>query len=58
MATTAAVPASFDDAPAVSEPRTAGWRGRWFRQTGWRHVVGVLALVFALFPVWFVVIAA
>jgi arabinogalactan oligomer / maltooligosaccharide transport system permease protein len=26
--------------------------------TWWRHVVGVLALVFALFPVWFVLIAA
>jgi arabinogalactan oligomer/maltooligosaccharide transport system permease protein len=24
----------------------------------WRHVIGVLALVFALFPVWFVLIAA
>jgi arabinogalactan oligomer/maltooligosaccharide transport system permease protein len=33
------------------------WR-RWFTTTGWRHLVGVLALLFALFPVWFVVIAA
>ncbi len=32
--------------------------GRWFQETGWRHVVGVLALIFALFPVWFVVLAA
>ena len=32
--------------------------GRWFRETGWRHIVGVLALLFALFPVWFVLIAA
>jgi arabinogalactan oligomer/maltooligosaccharide transport system permease protein len=32
--------------------------GRWFSQTGWRHVVGVAALIFALFPVWFVVLAA
>jgi arabinogalactan oligomer / maltooligosaccharide transport system permease protein len=32
--------------------------GRWFRETGWRHIVGVLALLFALFPVWFVVLAA
>jgi arabinogalactan oligomer / maltooligosaccharide transport system permease protein len=32
--------------------------GRWFRETGWRHIVGVLALLFALFPVWYVVIAA
>src|SRR6266508_2618524 len=39
--------------------RLAGGRGgQWFRLIGWRHVVGVQALVFALFPVWFVVLAA
>jgi arabinogalactan oligomer/maltooligosaccharide transport system permease protein len=27
-------------------------------RTGWRHLVGLLALVFALFPVWIVLIAA
>ena len=32
--------------------------GRWSREFAWRHVVGVAALLFALFPVWFVVIAA
>lgn len=26
-------------------------RGRWWREVGWRHVVGVAAVVFALFPV-------
>ncbi len=31
---------------------------RWFAATGWRHVVGLLALFFALFPVWIVLIAA
>jgi len=25
--------------------------GRWFREIGWRHVVGVLAVLWALFPV-------
>lgn len=45
-------------AAASDNRRVAGWRGRWFRATGWRHLVGVLALVFALFPVWFVLIAA
>lgn len=40
---------------AVAAPRRSG---NWFRQTGWRHVVGVLTLVFALFPVWFVFLAA
>lgn len=33
-------------------------RGRWLSQTGWRHVVGALAMLFALFPVWFVFLAA
>jgi arabinogalactan oligomer/maltooligosaccharide transport system permease protein len=28
---------------------------RWFRRVGWRHLVGVVALVFALFPVLFIV---
>ncbi len=55
-ATVLAVP--FDEAPAVAVTQRAGRGGRWLRQTGWRHVVGVAALVFALFPVWFVVLAA
>ena len=38
--------------------RRATPRGLWFSQIGWRHLVGVLALVFALFPVWFVFLAA
>lgn len=33
-------------------------RRMWFFGTGWRHVVGIVALIFALFPVWFVFIAA
>jgi arabinogalactan oligomer / maltooligosaccharide transport system permease protein len=33
------------------------WR-RWFAATGWRHIAGIAALFFALFPVWFVLIAA
>ncbi len=35
-----------DPAPRPSMPF-----GRWFREIGWRHVVGVLAVVWALFPV-------
>jgi arabinogalactan oligomer/maltooligosaccharide transport system permease protein len=31
---------------------------RWFLATGWRHVVGLVMLFVALFPVWFVLIAA
>jgi arabinogalactan oligomer/maltooligosaccharide transport system permease protein len=32
--------------------------GRWFRETGWRHVVGVVVLVFAIFPIVFVLSAS
>lgn len=32
--------------------------GRWFAEIGWRHVVGVLALVFAAFPVLYVLSAS
>ena len=42
---------------AIATISSRGGR-RAFSQTGWRHVVGVAALVFALFPVWFVVLAA
>jgi len=31
---------------------------RWLRRTGWRHVVGISALVFALFPIVFVLSAS
>ncbi|MGC4893308.1 sugar ABC transporter permease [Micromonospora sp. DT31] len=33
-------------------------RRRWFAQVGWRHVVGVLAVAFSLFPILFVISAA
>lgn len=29
--------------------------GRWFRETGWRHVAGVIVVLFALFPIVFVI---
>ncbi|KQV06341.1 sugar ABC transporter permease [Leifsonia sp. Root112D2] len=32
--------------------------GRWFRDTGWRHVVGVVLVVFAVFPLLYVVSAS
>lgn len=35
--------------------RTAG---RWFRATGWRHLVGIVALVIAVFPLLFVLSAS
>ncbi|MFG1776267.1 sugar ABC transporter permease [Micromonospora sp. NPDC049051] len=44
-------------APAAN--RTAGrGRNRWFAQVGWRHLVGVLAVAFSLFPILFVLSAA
>ncbi|MEU4478501.1 sugar ABC transporter permease [Micromonospora sp. NPDC023966] len=33
-------------------------RNRWFARVGWRHLVGVLAVVFSLFPILFVLSAA
>ena len=44
-------------AVAVTAPRRRTARRR-FAETGWRHLVGVLALVFALFPIVFVVSAS
>ncbi|WP_194785349.1 sugar ABC transporter permease [Actinomyces haliotis] len=32
--------------------------GRWFQEIGWRHLVGVLALIFAAFPVLYVISAS
>jgi arabinogalactan oligomer/maltooligosaccharide transport system permease protein len=32
--------------------------GGWFTDTGWRHIVAAIALLFALFPVYWVVIGA
>ena len=33
-------------------------KGSWFRQVGWRHIIGIIALFFAIFPILFVVSAA
>lgn len=44
---------------AVSERKRGGFSiFRWFRATGWRHLVGLAALVFALFPLVFVLSAS
>ena len=45
----------------VISGRVVGGRtpfGRWFRSLGWRHLVAWLALLFALFPVVWVVSAS
>lgn len=51
--------------PAATTPtepgevvRLGSARGNWFQRTGWRHLVGILALIFAIFPILFVISAA
>ena len=38
--------------------RLGGAKGGWFRRVGWSHLIGVLALIFSLFPILFVVSAS
>ncbi|HEV2929088.1 MAG TPA: hypothetical protein VGW74_10385, partial [Propionibacteriaceae bacterium] len=38
--------------------RLGSAKGGWWRQVGWRHLIGLVALFFALFPIVFVVSAA
>lgn len=44
--------------PAAGAKFLGSAKGGWFRQVGWRHIVGLIALFFALFPILFVVSAA
>ncbi|WP_406038132.1 sugar ABC transporter permease [Micromonospora sp. NBC_00898] len=46
------------DAPVASRTATRKSKSRWFARVGWRHLVGVLAVVFSLFPIVFVLSAA
>ncbi|MFU8870739.1 sugar ABC transporter permease [Micromonospora sp. SL4-19] len=46
------------DAPVADRTATGRRRNRWFVQVGWRHLVGVLAVAFSLFPILFVLSAA
>jgi arabinogalactan oligomer / maltooligosaccharide transport system permease protein len=43
---------------ASAAVRLGSAKGGWFRQFGWRHMVGIVALFFALFPILFVISAA
>ncbi|MDO8145313.1 MULTISPECIES: sugar ABC transporter permease [unclassified Isoptericola] len=48
-------------APAVRTPSTPTRRrtaGRWFTELGWRHVVGVVFVVYAAFPIVYVLSAS
>lgn len=42
----------------VKPAKIPGRGRRWFTATGWRHIVGIAMLFFALFPVYFVVTAS
>lgn len=64
MSEEAVIATRFEDVERQGTPteqhvvRLGSARGNWFKRVGWRHLVGVIALVFALFPVLFVVSAA
>ncbi|WBC13912.1 sugar ABC transporter permease [Micromonospora sp. WMMA1998] len=49
---------SIAEAPVANRNAAGRARSRWFAQVGWRHLVGVLAVVFSLFPILFVISAA
>ncbi|SCG41317.1 sugar ABC transporter permease [Micromonospora halophytica] len=49
---------TYADAPAANRNAKGRSRNRWFAQVGWRHLVGVLAVAFSLFPILFVLSAA
>ncbi|QGQ19041.1 ABC transporter permease subunit [Cellulomonas sp. JZ18] len=56
MATTSAAPRVRPSAARTGQPRMSP--RRWFSELGWRHLVGVVAVVFAMFPIVYVVSAA
>jgi arabinogalactan oligomer / maltooligosaccharide transport system permease protein len=58
MSTATTLPASVDVVRGSNAVVSGVRRGRWWRTLGWRHLVGVTALVFALFPVLFLASAA
>ncbi|MFI6130427.1 sugar ABC transporter permease [Micromonospora sp. NPDC051141] len=49
---------SIAETPTARRNPAGRSRGRWFAQVGWRHLVGVLAVLFSLFPIMFVISAA
>jgi len=57
MTTVEVTPEPIAPSKPTFKKRRRGFRP-WFRQTGWRHIFAIIALVFALFPVIWVVSAA
>ena len=52
----AAVEAGRDpELTRVTQPKRPFSFGRWFKATGWRHLVGIVMVAFALFPIVFVI---
>lgn len=45
-------------ARATGVPRRGPSSRRWWREVGWRHLVGIVAIFFALFPVLYIISAA
>ena len=58
MAATTESTASTVDTGAAPVVRLGSAQGTWFRRVGWRHLVGLLALAFSIFPILFVLSAA
>lgn len=52
---TATKTVSADGTPITHIPTKHKTFGKWFRVVGWRHLVGIAALVFSLFPVLFII---
>ena len=54
-----AAEAIMHDHPADPMPERRPFNfGRWFRATGWRHVVGVIMVIFSVFPLLYVLSAS
>ena len=49
---------TYAQAPVANRNTRRKSKSRWFARVGWRHVVGVLAVAFSLFPILFVLSAA
>lgn len=59
MSTSAtASPAAVRDEAQQRPARNRMSAGRWFAEIGWRHLVGILAVLFAVFPILFVISAS
>ena len=55
-----AVPSPVTQAKPATKVKRVGRSpaNKWMREVGWRHLVGLLALVFSLFPVVFIIISS